>query len=219
MVFRDRDEAGQKLAERLLHLKSQNPIVLALPRGGVSVAFPIARALAAPLGLVLVRKIGAPGMPELAVGAVADGPEPEMVSDPHLMAQLGVSDAYMQEAKAAALLEIERRRALYLSGVPPVRSEGRVVILVDDGIATGATMRAALHAQRRQGPSRLVVAVPVASPHTVAEFQTIADEVICLHAPADFMAVGQFYRSFPQLEDQEVIDVLRSAAAERGSSA
>ncbi len=211
MIFRDRHEAGLRLAERLLVFKDTKPVVLALPRGGVPVAFEVAQALAAPLGLVLVRKIGAPYQEELAIGAVADGDEPELVTDPHLLARLGVSQDYLEEAKAAALNEIARRRQVYLGDRKPVDVAGRTVIIVDDGIATGATVLAALRATRRRNPARLVLAVPVASSHALRRLKEEADEVVCLDIPPDFAAVGQFYRQFPQLRDEEVNALLDRA--------
>jgi putative phosphoribosyl transferase len=211
MQFTDRHQAGRLLAKRLAHLKGEHPIVLALPRGGVPVGYEIARALAAPLDLVLVRKIGAPDQPELAIGAVADGEQPELVTDPQLAAWLAVPAGYLEAVKARELKEIERRRRLYFGDRPAVEVRGRAAILVDDGIATGATMLAAVRATRRRAPSRLVVAVPVASPDTLERMQQEADEVVCLDTPTDFMAVGQFYRHFPQLEDEEVIDLIDAA--------
>jgi putative phosphoribosyl transferase len=211
MMFLDRHEAGRALAARLRRFAGKHPVVLALPRGGVAVAFEVARELAAPLDLVLVRKIGAPQQPELAIGAVADGPTPEMVTDPHLMRMLSVSDSYLAETKTRELQEIERRRGLYLAGRVPVDIRGRVAIIIDDGIATGATMLAALRATRHRAPSRLVLAVPVASGESLARCEREADETICLETPEDFMAVGQFYRKFPQLEDEEVIALLDQA--------
>ncbi len=150
MLFANRREAGRQLAERLLALKDKNPVVLALPRGGVPVGFEIARALAAPLDLALVRKIGVPYQEELALGAVADGEHPVLVIDQHLMDALDISQEYLDEAKAAALQEIERRRRVYLGDRQPVDVAGRTAIVVDDGIATGATMLAALRATRRR---------------------------------------------------------------------
>ena len=213
MQFTDRHEAGKRLAERLLSFKDKNPVVLALPRGGVPIGFEIARALAAPLNLVLVRKIGAPFQEELAIGAIADGEHPELVTDPYLMARLDVSHEYLKEAKAAALQEIERRRRVYFGDRPPVEITGCTAIVVDDGIATGATMLAALRATRRRKPARLVLAVPVAPHHTLAKLQSEVDESVCLDTPADFFAVGQFYRHFPQLRDEEVTTLLDQARA------
>lgn len=221
MTFADRHEAGRLLADRLLRFKEARPVVLALPRGGVPVGFEIARALAAPLDLVLVRKLGAPGQPELAIGALALGEEAEFVTDPELLAALDVPPAALEAIKARELREIERRRTLYLGERKPVPVAGRTAILVDDGIATGATMRAALAATRKRKPARLVLAVPVAPPDTIARLSAEADEIVCLAEPRSFLAVGQFYRTFTQLEDREVLDLLalsRQFAAEGKTS-
>jgi putative phosphoribosyl transferase len=209
--FTDRHEAGQLLAERLLTFKEQRPVVLALPRGGVPTGFEIARHLAAPLDLVLVRKIGAPDREELAIGAIADGNDPELVIDRELVRELRVPPDYLDQAKADALREIERRRRVYLGARPPVDVAGRTAIVVDDGVATGATMLAALRATRRRGPARLVLATPVAPPATFRRLRREADEAICLHTPMRFFAVGQFYDQFPQLGDDEVIELLDRA--------
>ena len=213
MLFTNRHEAGRRLAERLLALKDRRPVVLALPRGGVPVGFEVARALAAPLDLVLVRKIGAPFQEELAVGAIADGEHPELVTDPRLVADLDISPEYLEEAKSAALQEIERRRRVYFGDRQPVDVAGCTAIVVDDGIATGATMLAALRATLRRKPARLVLAVPVAPRHTIEKLRREVDETVCLDTPADFFAVGQFYRQFPQLRDEEVIALLDQARA------
>jgi len=211
MPFADRAEAGQLLAKRLLHLKDQHPVVLALPRGGVVVGYEIARALAAPLDLVLVRKIGAPGQPELAIGAVADGEQPELVTEPEILSWLSVGSEYIEASKTQELAEIERRRKLYYGNRSPVDIRDRTAILVDDGIATGATMLAALRAVRRRQPARVVVAVPVAPESSLERLRNEADEVVCLDTPTEFMAVGQFYYRFPQLRDTEVIQLLAGA--------
>ncbi len=211
MLFVDRCEAGRKLAKRLLAFRDKQPVVLALPRGGVPVGFEIAQALAAPLDLVLVRKIGVPFQEELALGAVADGEYPELVIDQQLMNALDVSQDYVDEEKAAALQEIERRRRIYLGGRQPVEVAGRTAIIVDDGIATGSTMLAALRATRRRGPARLVLAVPVAPADTLRRLEREVDETICLDTPANFRAVGQFYREFSQVQDAEVIELLDQA--------
>jgi len=212
MLFTDRSDAGQQLAARLRAWRGRRPVVLALPRGGVPVAFEIARDLQAPLDLVLVRKIGAPGQPELAIGAVADGEQPELVVDERVIAWLGASSQYLEEAKSEALAEIDRRRSIYLRNRQLVEVQGRPVIVVDDGIATGATVLAALRATRRRGPARLLLAIPVAPPDALRRLRHIADEVICLAAPRRFAAVGEFYRSFPQLSDEEVVALLERAA-------
>ncbi|HVY14121.1 MAG TPA: phosphoribosyltransferase [Rhodopila sp.] len=220
LPFQDRHEAGRLLARRLLALTLRQPVVLALPRGGVPVGFELARVLRAPLDLVLVRKIGVPGQEELAIGAVADGAAPELVRDERLIHQLGVTQEYLDAATAAGLREIERRRQAYLGDRPSTDITGRTAILVDDGIATGATMLAALRATRRRGPERLVLAVPVAARDALRRLRNEADDTICLHTPAVFHAVGQFYRAFPQLSDTEVTALLRQARAfETGATA
>lgn len=213
MLFTDRHEAGRQLAKRLLALKGKQPIVLALPRGGVPVGLEIARALAAPLDLVLVRKIGAPEQEELAVGAIADGPHPELVTDTRLVDQLGVTPEYLERARSLALREIDRRRRVYLGDRQPVDVAGRTAIVVDDGVATGATMLAALRVTRRRGPARLVLATPVAPRQALGALRQEVDETVCLHTPDDFFAISQFYDQFPQLRDEEVIALLDQARA------
>jgi putative phosphoribosyl transferase len=213
MLFPDRAEAGRRLAQRLLKFKDKHPVVLALPRGGVPVGVEIARALAAPLDLVLVRKIGAPYQQELAIGAIADGEDAELFTDPRLIGHLDVPDEYLEQAKSAALKEIERRRRVWFGDRRPIDVAGRTAIVVDDGIATGATMEVALRATRRRRPAWLVLAVPVAPPDTIAKLQEEADETICLDTLKQFFAVGQFYRRFPQLEDHEVTALLGEARA------
>ena len=212
LFFDDRADAGRRLAVRLDHLRGQHPVVLALPRGGVPVGFEVARALDAPLDLLLVRKIGAPDQPELAIGAVAEGDPPELVTDHRLLQALAISPEALEAMKAREMTELQRRRAVYLGDRPRVAIGGRPVIVVDDGLATGATMLAAVHAIRRQAPARVVVAVPVASPSSLRRLGRAADQTVCLGAPPEFGAVGQFYRRFPQLGDREVIDLLARAA-------
>ena len=213
MLFTDRADAGKKLARRLLPLKEKKPVVLALPRGGVPVAFEVAKALGAPLDLVLVRKIGVPFQEEYALGAIADGAEPELVIDEGIRQSLNIPEDYVERAKAEALEEIERRRHIYLGGRAPIEVAGRTAIIVDDGIATGATMRAALRAVRRRNPARLVLAVPVAPPESLWRLRAEADETVCLHEPEYFAAVGQFYQDFRQTQDDEVIALLAQADA------
>ena len=221
MKFMNRGEAGRRLADKLLHLKDRKPIVLALPRGGVAVGFEIARALDAPLDIVLVRKIGVPGQPELALGAVTDGASHETFIDRDLAASLDVPDSYIDGESARQLEEIERRRKLYCEGRPPPEIAGRTAIIVDDGVATGATMRVALQAVRRRGPARLVLAVPVAPPDTLAALLESADEAVCLETPVGLGAIGFYYRDFHQMSDAEVTDLLgrapRNRATNRGS--
>ncbi|HKM62870.1 MAG TPA: phosphoribosyltransferase [Acidisphaera sp.] len=209
MLFADRRDAGRRLAAALLDLPLKDPVVLALARGGVPVGFEVARALGAPLDVVLVRKIGAPGQEELALGAIADGEQPDLVVDPAIIAALHVSLGYIETAKAAALQEIERRRRAYLGDRPALDIAGRTAIVVDDGVATGATTRAALRATRHRRPARLVLAVPVAPADTLARLERDVDLAVCLDTPAEFWGVGQFYRDFAQVSDREVAELLQ----------
>lgn len=210
MRFKDRVSAGRLLAAELLKREMKQPAVFALPRGGVPVAYEVAAALKAPLDLVLVRKIGVPWQPELAAGAVADT-EQNLFLNQDVLAGAGLSRAQVESAAKAELQEIERRRKLYLKDRTPVDVKGRDVVLVDDGIATGATVRAAVMALKRRGPARVIVATPVAPPDTVAELERVADEVVCLSAPENFFAISAHYDSFHQLSDEEVIAVLSKA--------
>ena len=212
MKFADRYAAGRQLAATLAHLKDRAPVVLALPRGGVAVGFEIARALGAPLDIVLVRKIGVPWQPELALGAVTDGTRPETFIDEDLAKALDIPESYVQEETARQLEEIERRRRSYCAGGPPIAITGRTAIVVDDGIATGATMRVALRSLRRRNPAHLVLAVPVAPPETLAELRKEADETVCLEIPDMLGAIGFYYRDFHQVSDAEVTDLLARAA-------
>lgn len=212
-MFRDRREAGRQLGERLLHLKGRNPVVLALPRGGVPVAAEIACALHAPLDIVFVRKIGAPAQPELALGAVVDGPKAHTTYNRDVIEALRVPDSYVAEEREHQLREIARRRDLYLKGRPPVDVAGRTAILVDDGIATGATVRAAIAAVGNAKPMHLVLAVPVAPPDIFAALEAEVDELICLKIPRFLGAISGYYLNFPQLDDAEVVRLLDEAAA------
>lgn len=213
MIFADRAEAGRLLAERLAGLDFQAPLVLALPRGGVPVAAEIARALAAPLDVAFVRKLGAPHQPELAVGAVADGDDPEIVLNDELVHALGLTEDYITAAASRELAAIEQRRREYAHLRPAVEPAARAVIVVDDGVATGMTMRAALRHVKRGKPNRLIAAVPVASREAVALLRREADEVVCLAAPRSFGSVGSFYRDFHQVSHDEVAGLLREALA------
>lgn len=199
------------LGARLAALQLANPVVLALPRGGVPVALEVAHALDAPLDLLLVRKIGVPWQPELAVAAVMDGAEPVVVVERHIQAETGVKQEYIEQRAKEELAEIERRRRTYLADRAPVPVAGRTAIVVDDGIATGTTMRAALKGLRRRNPARLVLAVPVAPPDTINELRQEVDDVVCLAQPSFFGAIGYFYRDFHQLSDDEVITLMRQA--------
>jgi putative phosphoribosyl transferase len=211
-LFRDRRDAGRRLAQALAGLDLPNPVLLALPRGGVPVAVEAAGLLRAPLDLVLVRKIGAPGHQELAAGAIVDGSRPDLVRNEDVIRSYRIDESYLAAEAERQLAEIERRRRLYLGERPRVPLEGRDAVVVDDGIATGATVRAALQAVRRARPRSLVLAVPVAPPETLAELRPLCDWIVCLESPPDFHAVGQFYANFAQVEDGEVIELLRSAA-------
>lgn len=211
MRFATRREAGRELGERLAELALADPVVLALPRGGVPVAVEVAARLAAPLDLVIARKIGAPGHAELAAAAVVDGERPELVRNPGVIRDFRIAEDYLAREEQRQLAEIARRRALYLAGRPRVPVAGRSAVVVDDGIATGATIRAALHAVRRAGPAALVLAVPVADAGVLARLAAEADRIVCLHAPSGLAAVGQHYRDFRQVEDAEVVALLRAA--------
>ncbi len=217
--FVDRRDAGRQLARRVAALKLEQPIVYALPRGGVPVAAEIAAAVQAPLDLVLVRKIGAPTQPELAVGAIVDGDEPELVVNRDIARQTGADDAYIESVSARELGEIDRRRTRYLGDRPRLDPRGKTVIVVDDGIATGATAIAALRALKRRGAARRIVAVPVAPPDSVERLQQEAEDVICLMQPTDFWGISGFYLDFHQLEDAEVTRALDDAAARLGGKA
>jgi len=209
--FADRRQAGARLAAALDHLRAARPVVLALPRGGVPVAFEVAKALDAPLDLVLVRKIGVPGHEELALGAVVNGVHPQFVLNEDVAQMTAPPPDYVEAAQKRALAEIERRRRLYLGAAEPIAVKGRVAIVVDDGIATGATMKAALRGVRRQEPDRLVLAAPVAPPSSIAELAAECDEVVTLATPEPFYAVGLYYTDFAQTTDEEVIDLLAQA--------
>jgi len=210
----DRRSAGLALAQALMRATLPGPVVvLALPRGGVPIGAEIARALAAPLDLLLVRKIGAPWQRELAVAAVVDGEPPDIVVDAETMDLSGVDQAYIDAEVQGELEEIERRRGVYLRGRVPLPLQGRTVIVVDDGIATGTTVRAALRALRRRLPARLVLAVPVAPRDTVAALRKEVDDLFCLFAPEPFHAIGLHYDDFHQVSDGEVLLALDAANA------
>lgn len=220
MSFRNRTDAGRQLAAALLRYRPDHATVLALPRGGVPVAAEVARALDAPLDLILVRKIGVPFQPELAMGAVVDGDRPAIVRNEDVIALAGVGEEEFEMACQRELLEIERRRRRYLADRerPPVA--GRIAIVIDDGIATGATVRAALQAIRRRKPRKLVLAVPVAPIGTLAKLREEADDIVCLERHENFGAIGFFYTDFHQVGDEEVIELLaRHAVRVAGQTA
>ncbi len=204
IYFQDRADAGRRLATALGKLDPHNTVILALPRGGVRVAAEVAEAVGAPLDLIFVRKIGAPSDPELALGAVVDGAEPATVVNGDVAASYGLSEEQVRALAAPLLPEIERRRMLYLGGRAPLILTDKTVIVVDDGIATGASIRSALTAVRRQNPKEIVLAVPVASARVLARIEPLADRIVCLHTPQDFRAVGSCYAHFDQTSDAEV---------------
>lgn len=207
MMFRDRLDAARQLAHRLEAWRGQHPLVLAIPRGAVPMARLIARHLEGELDVVLVRKLRARQMPEVAIGAIDESGWTWLAPS---SGWLGGDEAWLQQEKQLQLEVLRQRRRLYTPVQPPVDPRGRVAIVVDDGLATGATMVAALHMLRSRAPRHLVCAVPVASPEALARVRPLADECICLHAPEDFEAVGQFYASFKAVEDEEVVRLLQT---------
>jgi predicted phosphoribosyltransferase len=215
MRFLDRIDAGRRLAEQLSGYEGMpDVVVLGLPRGGVPVAAEVAEALGAPLDVFMVRKLGVPGHEELAMGAIAIGDA--IVVNEEVVRSLRVPDDVFRAVVHQERQELQRREQAYRHNAPPPRLTGRTVILVDDGLATGATMRVAVQAVRGQGPAKLVVAVPVGAPQTVAALSRFADEVICVSIPDDFSAVGMWYRDFSPTTDEEVVESLDRAARRRG---
>jgi len=212
-MFTDRRDAGRLLAERVAALNLTDPVVFALPRGGVPVALEVARRLHAPLDLILVRKIGAPGFPEVAMGAVVDGENAQTIVNDDIFRETGADAAGLGRARRRELAEIERRRAVYLGDRARVSPAGRVVVIVDDGLATGATAKAAVAAVKRQGAARTVLAVPVAPADAVEEMRGLADDVVVVQTPEQFWAIGQFYVDFHQLSDDETVALLKEAWA------
>jgi putative phosphoribosyl transferase len=209
-LFADRTAAGRELASALDEYRERDDVIVyALPRGGVPVAFEVATSLGAPLDVLIVRKLGVPGHPELAMGAVASGGV-RVIND-LVVGQLGIPEHDIERATQEQRLEVEERERLFRGGYPAPDPEGAIAIAIDDGIATGSTMRASIDALRQMSPARVVVAVPVASPDVCEEFEQIADEVVCLATEQPFGAVGMWYEDFDQTTDQEVIDLLAKA--------
>jgi predicted phosphoribosyltransferase len=206
-LFADRVDAGRRLAKALRDCKEKNTIILAIPRGGVVVGFEVANELNVPLDVIIPRKIGAPGNPELAIGAVME--DGTIIMNEELTGFLQVSEDYIKEESGSQRLEIERRLKFYRRDAPYPDLKNRVVIMVDDGIATGSTMKAAVASIRKKGARAVVIAVPVGPPSTVEELKKEADHVICLQSPDSFMAIGQFYENFNQTSDKEVIRLLK----------
>jgi putative phosphoribosyl transferase len=210
-VFSNRAEAGRFLAEKLGNYAERNDvIVLGLPRGGVPVAYEVAQRLRAPLDVFIVRKLGVPGFEELAAGAIASGDVRVLNED--VVRALPHADEIIESVTARETAELERREQSYRNGRPPPELRDRIVILVDDGLATGATMRAAVAALRRRGAAKIIVAVPVGAPETCRELEELVDEIVCAIAPEFFQAVGQYYEDFSQTSDEEVRDLLKRAA-------
>jgi predicted phosphoribosyltransferase len=210
MRFRNREHAAQLLAERLIAYRGQHPLVLGIPRGAVPMAKIIAETLGGDLDVVLVHKLGAPENPELAIGAVDESGQ-MYLSD--YVRELGISESYIEKEKHAQLRTLLKRRAQYTPVRPPLDPSGRIVIVVDNGIATGASMIAALRAVRAKRPVKLVAAVAVAPPETLERMRADADEVVCVYAPEHFYAVGQFFEDFSQVSDEQAIALLRQSSS------
>ena len=219
MSFRNCSDAGRQLAKALAGYKDQQPVILALPRGGVPVAAQVAAALNAPLDLILVRKIGVPFQPELAMGAVVDGGVPIVVRNEDVIRLAGIEEAEFKAVCDEELAEIERRRQRYLGSRKHVDVSGRTAIVIDDGIATGATTRAALRATRMRKPKRLVLAVPVAPTESLSALHGDADDVVCLEDHEPFGAIGVYYADFTQVPDEEVIEILKRFPVQRPAPA
>src|SRR6516165_12769778 len=212
MRFRDRSDAGRQLASRLLPLRGKDVVVLGLPRGGVAVAAEVARALDAPLDVILVRKLGVPAQPELGMGAIGEGDARVINTD--VVRYSGASEADINAVEQRERAELERRTKRFRGDAPREPLAGRIAVLVDDGIATGSTARAACQVARAQGAARVVLAAPVAPPSARSALAADADEVICVETPVHFLAIGEWYRDFSQTSDHEVVSLLRRAAVE-----
>jgi putative phosphoribosyl transferase len=214
LIFADRADAGRRLANAIQREEFADPVVMALPRGGVPVAFEVATILQAPLELLIVRKIGAPGHAEFGLGALVDGDEPELVLNAEAMRMVRPSEAYLAEETERQRAELRRRRALYLGDRPRISPKGRNIIIVDDGIATGGTAKAAVQALRQAGAAALMLAVPVAPPSAIANLRSKVERIVCLAMPEPFHAVSLYYDDFEQTTDAEVVALLKRAGAE-----
>lgn len=214
MEFQNREHAGRLLSLHLAPFAGPKTVICALPRGGVPVAAPIAKALAAPLSFLFVQKISAPSHSEVAIGALVDGDEPTLIREQCIIKALHVSESYIVTKKQAALLEIERRKKLYRGLYPDISLNGKIAILVDDGLATGASMAAAIKAARKQGAATVIVAIPVGPLETIRKLDKLADKIVCLEIPSPFWCVGKSYVTFQQLDDADVIKILKSAASD-----
>jgi putative phosphoribosyl transferase len=206
--FTDRHEAGRALAGELATLHLENPLILALPRGGVPVGREVATALKAEFDLLLVRKIGAPGHEEYGIGAIAEGAQPQLVVSDAMLHQIDTPPGYLEAEQERQLAEIERRRLLWRGGRPPIPVKGRICVVVDDGVATGNTARAAIRALRFDGAARIILAVPVAPADVIEQLAQEADMLVCLKTPEPFLAVSLHYRHFGQLGDEQVAELL-----------
>ncbi|MBP1883285.1 phosphoribosyltransferase [Sinorhizobium mexicanum] len=216
LPFADRVDAGRKLARAIEREDFADPVVMALPRGGVPVAFEVAAHLGAPLELLIVRKIGAPGHAEFGLGALVDGEEPQLVLNDEAMRLVHPTEVYVHAETERQRLELTRRRALYVGDRPRVSPKGRNVIVVDDGIATGGTAKAAIQALRKEGAAALMLAVPVAPPSAVTSLSREVDRMVCLASPNPFHAVSIYYNDFDQTTDAEVVALLKEAMGDRG---
>ena len=209
MIFEDRRHAGKLLAETLVTMKIREPVVLAIPRGGVVVAYEVVIRLRCPMDVIIPRKIGAPFQPELAVGAVTE--DGTIYVNKDIVAAIGVSESYLESEAQSQLREIKRRAQVYRKGAQPAEVSGKTAILVDDGVATGATMKAAILSLKKYSPKKIIIAVPVGAKETIDEFRKQVDEIVCLHVPESMYAIGEFYRNFEQTTDQEVVSFLELA--------
>lgn len=209
MLFYDRHDAGRQLAQKLVHYVHEKPFVIGLPRGGVVVAYEVSRALKAPLDVIIARKLGAPTQPELGIGAIA--PNGVRILNQRIIDMLGISSGQIEEVTGREAREMERRLKLYRGDRPAPDIRNRTVILVDDGLATGVSAKAAIRALKQNLPKKIILAIPVSSPDTIEAIRPEVDDLVCIATPLDFMSVGNWYQRFEQTSDEEVIHLLQSA--------